>query len=107
MKGEVILMNKRVLTPTWYWKAVCDPVARQSIVFVGENSVGDASHTQVPGCNNIRQTKDRGVIYCYSLDGARGSSKFKDFILPPFNEKNCVPSVRGNFMDAYLINNLG
>lgn len=104
MQGVKILMNKRVETPMWYWKAVCDPVAKQSIVFAGENAVGVASKPtdpKVAGCNGIQQTKDRGVVYCYSLEGALQSHELAGFKFPPFNQ-NCNPAVRGNFMDPFL-----
>ena len=106
LAGDIILLKRRVLTPMWYWKAVCDPVAQQSIVFVGENAVGDASNTHVAGCNGIQQTKSQGVIYCYSLNNALKAHKQADFKLPPFHEKNCNPAVRGAFMDNLLINRL-
>lgn len=98
--GEVISLKRRVLTPRWFWKAVCDPVAKQSIAFVGENSVGIASQAKAKGCNMIEQTKDKGIIYCMSHKEA--SRKFEDFKLPPFQEKNCKRSEKGTFMDKFL-----
>lgn len=100
LSGEVIYLKRRVLTPRWFWKAVCDPVAKQSIVFVGENSVGIASQAKAKGCNMIEQTKDKGIVYCMSHQEA--SRKFENFKLPPFQEKNCKPSKKGTFMDNFL-----
>jgi len=37
-----IKLNERVLVPKWYWKAVCDPVEKQSVFFLGENTNVDA-----------------------------------------------------------------
>ncbi|CAH3167579.1 unnamed protein product [Porites lobata] len=100
LSGEVMYLKRRVLTPRWFWKAVCDPVAKQSIFFVGENSVGIASQAKAKGCNMIEQTKDKGIVYCMSHQKA--TRKFKEFKLSPFQEKNCKPSKKGTFMDNFL-----
>ena len=93
-------MNGRVVAPQYYWKAVCDPVAKQSIVFVAENPVGEASNDKVQGCNGKMQSKRLGVVFCYGLAGA--SQAHPDFKFPPFHSTNCKTSEKGSFMDSLL-----
>lgn len=113
--GGEIRLNGRVLTPKYYWKAVCDPLALsavsdtpgQSIVFVAENKPGDISETKVEsGCaaitkKNKQQTEKYGVIYCYSLVVAK--EKYPDISanLPPFGA-SCNPEIQGDFMNGFL-----
>ncbi|KAJ7374446.1 hypothetical protein OS493_007552 [Desmophyllum pertusum] len=64
-KGDVIKLNKRVLAPKWYWKAVCDPIAKQSVFFFGENTIGDVNGMegqQAKGCYGEVQTKKNGEV---------------------------------------------
>lgn len=100
--GVVMKLNKRVLIPKWYWKAVCDPIAKESIIFVAQNNVGDMKTTKVNGCNGNKQTSDQGVVFCYSLDVVSKMAEYSDFKLPPFDKTNCKPSQKGTFMDGYL-----
>lgn len=95
----MVRLNKRVLAPAWYWKAVCDPFNRQSIFFLARNNIGDAdTATQESGCFDRRQTSKWGVITCQSIDSARKLS-MKHFQLPIF-DNNCNPSVVGEKFKA-------
>lgn len=98
---DIKLASGTVVAPKYYWKAVCDPVAQASIVFVGENSVGEISEDQVQGCSGKMQKKKRGVVYCHSLQGAETTYAAEGFKLPPFGD-NCNPSTKGTFMDSFL-----
>ncbi|KAK3713734.1 hypothetical protein QZH41_008860 [Actinostola sp. cb2023] len=99
---EDIKLNNRIRVPRYFWKAVCDPVAKASVLFLGENSVGVTNdNDKVQGCNGRVQLKKRGVIYCYSLEGAVRHHKTLDWKLPPFHQ-NCKPSEKGYFMDLFL-----
>ena len=106
LDGKIIELNKRVLAPKWYWKAVCDPVGKQSIFFLGENTIADLAENQkkVQGCLGITQQKRSGVIYCYSLTTAK--KDFTMFQIPEFHEKNCVPSKIGENFYSVLEKNL-
>jgi hypothetical protein len=96
--GADLKLNNRVVVPKWYWKAVCDPIAKESIVFVAQNNVGDKSKVKENKCG-IDQTSERGVILCYSYEDARKEADYLDFKLPPFHKTNCQPSIKGaNFM---------
>lgn len=113
--GKEIKLNGRVLTPKYYWKAVCDPEAPpsapgttgQSIVFVAENKPGDISETKVESyCaaitkKNKKQTQKFGVIYCYSLVDAKQLFPDISANLPPFGA-SCNPDILGNFMNGFL-----
>ena len=105
LNGVVIELNGRVLAPKWFWKAVCDPVAKQSIFFRGENTITDVAddQRQVKGCFNIKQHKRDGVIQCFSLQDAKSMFK-SDFQIPDFHEKNCVPSIIGAGFKPVLAN---
>lgn len=47
MNGAVIWLNSgRVLAPEYYWKAVCDPIKKQSIFFYAENNIGNVDLTK-------------------------------------------------------------
>jgi len=72
-EGVIIKLNERVLAPRWYWKAVCDPVEKQSVFFLGENNIADTADNtkQSQGCFGIKQQKHFGVIYCLSLTEAK------------------------------------
>lgn len=100
--GNIIKLNN-VLAPQWYWKAVCDPVDKQSIFFWGDNTIADTADNPglVKGCFGILQQKKNGVINCFSLKDAKEKFK-KDFKIPEFHEKNCVPSTRGTNFRAVL-----
>lgn len=111
--GKEIKLNGRVLTPKYYWKAVCDPQARpsspgttggQSILFVAENKPGDTSTAKVQGsCAAITkpQTEKFGVINCYSLVDAKKLFPDISANLPPFGA-SCNPDILGNFMNGFL-----
>jgi len=100
--NQDIELKDKVLTPRYYWKAVCDPGMKQSIVFVAENSPGEVSADKVSGCNNIQQTKKLGIVKCYSLQDAGQELEYADFKLPPFSPLNCQPSIKGKFLDSLL-----
>ena len=103
-EGKYITLNNRVVTPKYYWKAVCDPDVnvRQSIVFVAENRPGEISNNGGEGCAGRQQTERRGIVHCHSLVEAAGKPEYADFKLPPFSDANCQPNVRGTFLDEYL-----
>ena len=96
------MLNKRVLVPKYYWKAVCDPAEKQSIVFVAVNPEGEGSKQKKSGCNDIQQTPDNGIINCYSLDSLKKREESQFFKLPPFADDTCTPSNKGTFLDPYL-----
>ena len=109
-------LNNKIEVPRYYWKAVCDPQAQQSIVFVAENTPGITDPTAVNGCpltykkqgqtyNNKPQQRNMGVIQCSSVDDAKLAHPL--FKLPTFNPAVCGPqNVRGNFLDQYLADKL-
>lgn len=99
---EDILLEDRVLTPKYYWKAVCDPAVRQSIVFVAENKPGDINNAKAVGCYGKQQTERFGIVYCYSLQGARAVPDYKDFKLPPFSDPKCKPDTAGTFLKDFF-----
>ena len=82
---------------------MCDPIAQQSVFFLGENTIGDldekAMDEKVKGCYDKLQTKRLGVIYCYSMNDVKNSRKLKDKLrrlqIPTFDETNCVPLNKG------------
>ena len=88
------MLNDRVLVPKWYWKAVCDPKAQQSIFFWAVNiDFKDGIEGEDNGCYGIQQSKKHGVINCLSLKDATSSKeRFKrDFYIPIY----CSPSKMG------------
>ena len=91
--------NEHIVVPEYFWKAVCDPTRRESIVFVAENNVGEKSFgTKKIGCFGQEMTTDRGVVLCYSLDEARAKYPHANgFKFPDFNAVNCGTAVLGNF----------
>lgn len=105
--GKIIKLNGRVLAPEWYWKAVCDPVKKQSVFFLGENTITDTEDNQkeVEGCFKIRQHKHSGVINCLSLNDAKTTFK-RMFQIPDFHVKNCDPSKIGDDFRVVLQNSL-
>ena len=103
--GTVIKLNKKVLAPKYYWKAVCDPSINASVVFVAQNPIGNINATPTKGCNNLMQSPKLGVIQCFSLNEAASSTgqfSSDNFVLPPFHSVNCDPTKRGTFMDSQL-----
>ena len=96
-----VLLNKRVIVPKYFWKAVCDPVKKSSVVFVAQNPTGAESTQTKSGCIGIQQTPGKGIINCYSLNGLNGRKEVQFFKLPPF-ANICEPSKRGTFLDQYL-----
>ena len=98
MNGAVVWLNNRVLAPGYYWKAVCDPINKQSIFFFAENNVGNVDNVQEKGCFNIKQTKRYGVIKCDSISNAE--AKFGK--LPDFHEKNCIPKQVGSEFESHI-----
>lgn len=103
LNGDPILLNGRVVAPRWYWKAVCDPVLKQSIFFRAENHVGEKDKDTVLGCFGKVQTERRGIINCMSLKKAK-DLVMENFDLPDFHEKNCNPSVIGEGFKPYILN---
>ena len=85
-----ILLNNRVQTPKYFWKAVCDPTEKESVFFYAENPVGIVDIKRRRGCNGAEQTKSKGVIECTSIRMAK-----RKFVVPNFNANNCYPSVKG------------
>ena len=95
MKGATIRLNQRVLAPKYYWKAVCDPVNKQSIFFYAENNIGNVDEGKDEGnnCAKKAQTKKNGVIMCLSISAAKQVNLFGK--LPDFHE-NCTPDNIGD-----------
>ena len=91
-----------MLAPRWYWKAVCDPIDKQSIFFWAENDVNEKYGFE-KGCYGAVQEKERGVIKCKSLD--KGRETFKNFkiYIPEFHKENCVTSKGGEAFIAYIL----
>ena len=55
--GGDLVLNNRVLTPRYYWKAVCDPAAETSVIVVVENKpseIREASEVKVADCDGQR-----------------------------------------------------
>ena len=84
------MLNNRVETPKYFWKAVCDPTEKESVLFYAENPVGIVNNKRSRGCAGAQQTKSKGVIECTSIRGAIGG-----FAVPNFNSNNCRPSATG------------
>ena len=85
-----ILLNNQVQTPKYFWKAVCDPTEKESVLFYAENPVGIVDRKRRRGCNGAEQTQSKGVIECTSISMAK-----REFAVPNFNANNCVPSTTG------------
>ena len=85
-----ILLNSQVQTPKYFWKAVCDPTEKESVLFYAENPVGIVDTKRRRGCNSIQQTESKGVIECTSISKAK-----REFVVPNFSAINCVPSDTG------------
>ena len=96
-----------LVCPEWYWKAVCDPVKKQSVFFLRENTITDTEDNQkeVKGCFKIKQHKHSGVINCFSLNDAKTTFK-RMFQIPDFHVKNCDPSKIGDDFRVVLQNSL-
>ena len=95
------------MAPEWYWKAVCDPVKKQSVFFLGENTITDTEDNQkeVKGCFKIKQQKRFGVINCFSLNDAKTMFNTM-FQIPDFHETNCDPSNIGDDFRVVLQNSI-
>lgn len=85
-----ILLKNRVQTPKYFWKAVCDPTEKESVLFYAENPVGIVDRKRRRGCNGAEQTMSKGVIECTSISAAK-----REFAVPNFNANNCRPSATG------------
>ena len=99
---------------------MCDPVKKQSIVFVAENEPGntDLSKDSDTGCElnyrpptggvkkteRIPQKRKFGVIKCLSL--VEAVATYQDFSFPPFSDMNCKRTVKGKFLDQLLADKL-
>ena len=106
-QGYSIKLNGRVQVPKYYWKAICDPFEKLSVIFWGENTIGDAqgNEGQVESCCGKLQKKLYGVICCSSLNEAKRDYK-GIFQIPEFHIKNCVPSLLGNKLKDFIVNRL-
>ena len=85
-----ILLKNRVQTPKYFWKAVCDPTEKESVLFYAENPVGIVDRKRRRGCNGAEQTMSKGVIECTSISAAK-----REFAVANFNANNCRPSATG------------
>ncbi|XP_028391451.1 uncharacterized protein LOC114516229 [Dendronephthya gigantea] len=99
----------RMTVPKYFWKAVCDPITRESIVFIAENNVGETRTDTVDKgtCASQPMTRSKGVVYCYSMDEVRGIKNrirnwWHGFSFPDFDPVSCGTNSRGNFLDFYL-----
>ena len=90
----------KTVIPKYYWKAVCDPGAKQSIFFVAENNVGNTSKNKVvsPSCFNKKMTEEKGVLECKSISQAAGQYSQ----VPDFHPGNCGTNKKGTFLKPYL-----
>lgn len=95
MNGADIWLKNRILAPGYYWKAVCDPINKQSIFFFAKNNVGNVDDVKEKGCSNVKQTKKYGVIKCTSISNAEAK-------LPDFH-KNCKPEEEGIEFKEYIL----
>ena len=86
-----IVLNCRVQTPKYFWKAVCDPTKKESVLFYAENPVDIVGRKRRRGCNGTPQIISHGVIECDSID----NTVKRSFVVPNFNKTNCSPKVQG------------
>jgi hypothetical protein len=102
-----VLLNKRVVVPRYFWKAICDPLSQRSVVFLAENPTEVEDNTRKNGCDvnsglSRFQTPSYGIINCYSLKALQQDKHFsQQFNLPSFSD-SCKPGVRGKFLDEFL-----
>ena len=96
--------------PEYFWKAVCDPLIKQSIFFAARNNVGDMSPrtttVNTGTCLGRKMTQAKGVIECESVANAQGRylrNWWHSFVLPGFHATECGTNVQGTFLDSYLI----
>ena len=97
----------RTVVPKYFWKAVCDPVVRQSIFFIAENNVEVRSTIKVKSasCFGMTMTKDRGVIECESISEAVGRcvrNWWHGISIPDFDSVNCGTATKGKFLQGHL-----
>ena len=86
-----IVLNGLVQTPKYFWKAVCDPTEKESVLFYAENPAGIVDTEKRPGCKGTPQTISKGVIKCESID----NTVKRGFVVPNFDKTNCSPNVQG------------
>jgi len=68
-------VNKRVVIPGIYWKAICDKKLGQSLLFWSTNPNNSKSKVKVKGCTNVNHTTERGIVQCLKVDDLK--TKFK------------------------------
>lgn len=96
-----------MVVPEYYWKAVCDPKIKQSVIFIAKNNVDDTSTARVSEgtCAGQPMTKTRGVVYCYSVSSAHVLYFHKwwhGFSIPDFHPVNCGTANIGKFLNTFL-----
>ncbi|XP_028391439.1 uncharacterized protein LOC114516219 [Dendronephthya gigantea] len=106
-KSPYVVGTGKMVVPAYYWKAVCDPEIKESIVFIAENNVDVTSEAKVAAgtCAGQAMTKKRGVIYCYSVCAAQVSyfhNWWHGSTIPDFHPVNCGTARMGNFLNTYL-----
>ena len=100
--NQILKLNENVYVPKYYWKVICDPVARSSIAFYGISPFGWDGHSEKKGgCLENQMSLDMGLVYCMSVENLKHSKVAKDWNLPSLAEA-CNPSTRGTFLDQYL-----
>ena len=97
------------VAPKYFWKAVCDPdpAVQQSIFFIAENNVNNASKDKVESasCFKMKMTKEKGVVECESISEAAGKcmrSWWHSFVVPDFDPVKCGTARKGNFLQPHL-----
>lgn len=113
-KNVKMKLNGNIVVPKYFWKAICDPGIRSSVVFVAENPNGmdedSEDSDKTGGCDVAKkgvphpQTVMKGVLLCYSLADVKSTPSLQ-FNLPSFTQ-NCNTSQRGTFLDVYLAKSL-
>ena len=95
------------VAPKYFWKAVCDPVAHQSVFFIAENNFGVTSTVKVrsASCYDIEMTKKKGVIECSSISEATRRwfrNWWHGIAVADFDSVNCGTANKGDFLKQYL-----